>query len=115
MTQTGDVGQTRSRTTDFIHGPEKNSRPIKVPPPLPAMDDPNIYVLHSNAMENNTRKNYVHDRMRAALIYISEYAETRKMMTENRYMNEELLTCLRAVFWMCGQNKKPNRPGTTTR
>ena len=27
-----------------------------------------------------------------------EYAETRKMMTENRYRNEDLLVQLRAVF-----------------
>ena len=36
--------------------------------------------------------------MRAALIYISEYAETKRMMTEGRYNNEELLVRLRAVF-----------------
>ena len=36
--------------------------------------------------------------MQAALIYISEYKETRCMMTEGRYNNEELLVRLRAVF-----------------
>ena len=36
--------------------------------------------------------------MRAALIYISEYMETKCMMTEGRYNNEELLIRLRAVF-----------------
>ena len=36
--------------------------------------------------------------MRAALIYISEYAETKRMMTENRYQNEDLLIQLRVVF-----------------
>ena len=71
---------------------------FKRPPPLPAMDDPAVYVLHPNAMQINTRKNYIHDRMQAALIYISEYAETKKMMTENRYRNEDLLVRLRAVF-----------------
>ena len=60
------------------------------PPPLPAMDDRAVYVLHLDAMQINTRENYVCDRMRAALIYISEYAETKKMMTENRYRNEML-------------------------
>ena len=38
------------------------------------------------------------DRMRAALIYISEYMETKRMMTENRYNNDELLMRLRAIF-----------------
>ena len=36
--------------------------------------------------------------MRAALIFISEYMETKRMMTEKRYKNEELLIRLRAVF-----------------
>ena len=71
---------------------------FEVPPLLPAMDGPAVYVLHSDVMQVNTRKNYVRDRMRAALIYISEYAETKCMMTEGRYNNEELLVRLRAVF-----------------
>ena len=33
-----------------------------------------------------------------ALIYISEYAETQKMLTENKYHDEDLLVCLRAIF-----------------
>ena len=45
---------------------------FEVPPPLPAMDEPAMYVLHPDVMQVNTRKNYVRDRMRAALIYISE-------------------------------------------
>ena len=71
---------------------------FEVPPLLPAMDEPAVYVLHPDVMQVNTRKNYVRDRMRAALIYISEYAETRNMMTEGRYNNEDLLVRLRAVF-----------------
>ena len=70
----------------------------EVPPPLPAMDEPAVYVLHPDVMQVNTRKNYVRDRMRAALIYVSEYAETKRMMTEGRYNNEDLLVRLRAVF-----------------
>ena len=46
----------------------------------------------------NTRKNYIRDRMRATLIYISEYVETKHMMMEGRYNNDELLVRLRAVF-----------------
>ena len=62
------------------------------------MDEPDVYILHPDAMQTNTRKNYVPNRMRAVLIYISEYAETRRMMTEDRYRNEDLLMWLRAVF-----------------
>ena len=76
----------------------RSPRQFKVPPPLPAMDEPAVYILHPDVMQVNTRKNYVRDRMRAALIYISEYMETKRMMTEKRYNNEELLVRLRAVF-----------------
>ena len=76
----------------------RSPRQFEVPPPLPAMDEPAVYVLHRDVMQVNTRKNYVRDRMRAALIYISEYAETKCMMTEGRYNNEELLLRLRTVF-----------------
>ena len=76
----------------------RSPRHFEVLPPLPAMDEPAIYVLHPDVMQVNTRKNYVRDRMRAALIYISEYAEMKCMMTEERYNNEELLVRLRAVF-----------------
>ena len=71
---------------------------FEVPPPLFAMDEPAVYVLHLDIMQVNTRKNYVRDRMRAALIYVSEYAEMKHMMTEGRYNNEDLLVRLRAVF-----------------
>ena len=71
---------------------------FEVPPPLPVMDEPAMYILHPDIMQINTRKNYVRDRMRAALIYVSEYAETKRMMTEGRYNNDNLLVRLRAVF-----------------
>ena len=76
----------------------RSPRQFKVPPPLPAMDEPAVYILHPDVMQVNTRKNYVRDRMQAVLIYISEYVETKRMMTEGRYNNEELLVRLRAVF-----------------
>ena len=41
---------------------------FEVPPPLPVMDEPAVYILHPDVMQINTRKNYVRDRMRAALI-----------------------------------------------
>ena len=46
---------------------------FEVPPPLPVMDEPDIYQTFG-----------CYDRMRAALVYISEYAETQKMLTENK-------------------------------
>ena len=78
---------------------------FEVPPPLPVMDEPAVYVLHPDIMQINTRKNYVRDRMPAALIYISEYKETKRMMTEGRYNNDDLLVRLRAVFGRVDQVK----------
>ena len=71
---------------------------FEVLPLLPVMDEPAVYVLHSDVMQVNTRKNYVRDRIRAALIYVSEYAEMKRMMAEGRYNNDDLLVRLRAVF-----------------
>ena len=71
---------------------------FEVPPLLPVMDQPAVYVLHPDVMQINTRKNYVRDRMQAALIYISEYAETKRMLMEGRYNKDDLLVRLRAVF-----------------
>ena len=76
----------------------RSLRHFETLPPLPAMDEPAVYILHPDVMQVNTRKNYVRDRMRAALIYILEYAETKCMMTKGRCNNEELLVRLRAVF-----------------
>ena len=36
---------------------------FEVPPLLPAMDEPAVYVLHADVMQVNTRKNYVIERM----------------------------------------------------
>ena len=50
----------------------RSLRHFEVPLLLPAMDEPAIYVLHPDVMQVNIGKNYVRDRMQAALIYISE-------------------------------------------
>ena len=84
---------------------EDHREGFEVPPLLPAMDEPAVYVLHPDVMQVNTRRNYVRDRIRAALIYISEYAETKCMMTEGGYNSEELLVRLRAVFGRVDQVK----------
>ena len=36
---------------------------FEVPPSLPVMDEPAVYILHPDVMQINTRKNYVRDRM----------------------------------------------------
>ena len=87
---------------------------FEVPPPLPVMDEPAMYVLHPDVMQINTRKNYVRDRMRAALIYVSEYAETKRMMTEGLYNNDDLLVRLRSSFRQSRPSQTPYRFSITT-
>ena len=38
---------------------------FEVPPPLPMMDEPEVYVIQPDAMDTNMHKNYVRDHMRA--------------------------------------------------
>ena len=47
---------------------QRSQGQFEVPPPLPVMDEPEVYVTHQDVMDTNMRKNYVRDRMRAALI-----------------------------------------------
>ena len=63
---------------------------FEIPPPLPIMDEQEVYVIQPDVMDTNMHKNYIRDRMRAALIYISEHEETQRMLSENKYRQEDL-------------------------
>ena len=76
------------------------------------MDDPEVYMTQPEVLLTNTRKNYVHDRMLGTLVYISEYAETRCMMTENKYRNENLTVRLRAILGHMDRIRDHNSPST---
>ena len=41
----------------------RSTTQFEVPPPLPAMDEPAIYILRPDVMQVNIRKNYARDRM----------------------------------------------------
>ena len=43
--------------------PGRTPRQFEVPTPLPTMDEPDVYVIHPDAMDTNMQKNYVCDRM----------------------------------------------------
>ena len=68
------------------------------PPPLPLMDDPEVYVMHNDVMHIATRRNYVRDRMRAAITYINEYQETHTQLAEDGTHSETMLTRLRIIY-----------------
>ena len=48
---------------------------FKVPPPLPAMDEPDVYVLHPDTMQVNTRKNYERSNVSRPDIHIRVYGD----------------------------------------
>ena len=52
------------------------------PPPLPTLDDPVICIEHPDVMPVSTRRNYIKNRMREAVIYITEYGQTQTMLQE---------------------------------
>ena len=68
------------------------------PPPLPLMDDPEVYMTHSDVMHITTRRNYVRDRMRAAITYINEYQETHTRLAGDNSHMDTMLTRLRIIY-----------------
>ena len=68
------------------------------PPPLPPMDNPMVYVTHSDVIPITTRRNYVRDRMRAAITYINAYQDTHTKVAEDSTHMETLLTRLRIIY-----------------
>ena len=67
-------------------------------PSLPLMGDSEIYIVYPDAMPPLTRKNYVRDRMQAALTYILEYGQTEAMLKEGIYNEGKVQQRLLAVF-----------------
>ena len=68
------------------------------PRPLPPMDDPVIYVIHTDAMTTSTRRNYTRDRMRAAVTYINEYYDTQNAIAQDCTHREALGMRLRIIY-----------------
>ena len=67
----------------------RNENKMFSPPPLPLMDDPEVYVTHSDVMHIATRRNYVRDRMRAAITYINEYQTRHNPKSHTYHIREK--------------------------
>ena len=67
------------------------------PPPLPKIDNPELYTIHDELMPLQIRRTYIKDQMRNAHTYIMEYSVTLEMIKERRYVADELWDRLRIV------------------
>ena len=67
-------------------------------PSLPLMGNPEIYINYPDAMPLLTRRNYVRDRTQSALTYILEYGQTKAMLEEGIYDEQEVHQRFHAVF-----------------
>ena len=63
----------REEQTTVLQLPRTRGENTVMLPPLPLMPEPEAYVQQLDAMTPNMRRNYVRDRMQAALTYIREH------------------------------------------
>ena len=68
------------------------------PPPLPFIPNVNNYVVHSKPMSPAMRKNYIKDRVQAAVTYITEYGNTMLWSLEDLAPPHKLMQRLQIVF-----------------
>ena len=68
------------------------------PPPLPFIPNMANYVIHNKPMSLTMRKNYIKDRVQAAVTYITEYGNTMLWSMENLVPLHKLTQCLQIVF-----------------
>ena len=67
-------------------------------PPLPRIDNQELYTIHDKLMPLRIRRTYIKDRTRNAHTYIMEYSATLKMIKERRYVVDKLWDRLRIVY-----------------
>ena len=68
------------------------------PPPLPRIDDAELYTIHDEPMLLRIRCTYIRDRTRNTPTYIMEFSSMLEMIKERRYRMAELLDRLRIIY-----------------
>ena len=68
------------------------------PPPLPRIDNTELYTIHDELMPLQIRHIYIRDLTRNAHMYIMEFSATLEMIKERRYRMEELWDRLRIIY-----------------
>ena len=59
-------------------------------PPLPRIDNPELYMIHEELMPLHIRRTCIRDRTRNTHTYIMKYSATIEMKKERRYVADEL-------------------------
>ena len=67
-------------------------------PPLPRIDNPELYTIHDEPMPLQIRRNYIIDRTTNTHMYIMEYSATLEIIKERRYMADKLWDRLRIIY-----------------
>ena len=62
------------------------------------MPEPEVYVQQLDAMTPNMRRNYVRDRMQAALTYITEYETAQQWEPNPQYDKQQVLQRLQIIY-----------------
>ena len=88
--------RTISSTTSQVPPPQPRITPQ--PPPLPRIDNAELYTIHDEPMPLQIRRTYIRDQTRNAHTYIMEYSATLVMIKERRYIEEELWDRLRIIY-----------------
>ena len=68
------------------------------PPPLPRINNTELYTIHDEPMPLQIRCTYIRDQTRNAHTYIMKFSATLEMIKERRYRMEELWDRLRIVY-----------------
>ena len=75
-------------------------------PPLPLMPEPDAYVQQLDVMTPNMRRNYVRDRMQAALTYITEYETAQEWECDPQYDKQQVLQRVQIIYGKADQVKQ---------
>ena len=67
-------------------------------PPLPRINNTELYTIHDELMPLQIRHTYIRDRTRNAHRYIMEFSATLEMIKERRYQTEELWDRLKIIY-----------------
>ena len=75
-------------------------------PPLPLMPEPEAYVTQADVMTPQMRRNYIRDRIQAALTYIKEYETSQEWERNPQYDTQQVRQRLQIVYGKADQVKQ---------